>query len=78
MEEPYGALHRLEVGRSILAVCAGALVLMERDAGPISEQANSIDEGQALGLLHEGDGVAGHLAAEALVITSGRADVERW
>ena len=76
VEERHRPLHRLEKGRPILAVGPAALILVQGDPRSVGEHAHGIDEGQTLGLLHEGDGIAGDLATKALVVARGRTHVE--
>ena len=43
------------------------LVLVQRDAGPVGQEAHGVDEVEVVHGAHEGDGVARRLAAEAVV-----------
>ena len=63
--------------RAPLVVPARLLVLVQRDAGPVGQQAHGVDEVEVLHGAHEGDGVAGLLAAEAVVEALLGVDAER-
>ena len=63
----HGPLHGVEELRAALVVPARLLVLVERDAGPVGQQAHGVDEIEVLHGPDEGDGVPRGLAAEAVV-----------
>ena len=63
----HGALHGLEQLGAALVVAPHLLVLVQRDAGPVGQEADGIDEIEVVHGPHEGDGVARLLAAEAVI-----------
>ena len=72
-----GALHGVEQLGSAFVVAPHLLVLVQRDAGPVGEEAHGVDEVEMVHGPHEGDGVAGLLAAEAVVEALLGVDAER-
>ena len=62
-----GALHGVEQLGPALVVAPHLLVLVQRDAGPVGQEADRVHEVEVVHGPHEGDGVTGLLAAEAVV-----------
>ena len=67
MVPDHGLLHGVEQLGPALVVLADLLVLVQRDPGPVGQEAHGIDEVEVLRGTDEGDGVARGLAAEAVV-----------
>ena len=62
-----GALHGVEQLGTALVVAPHLLVLVQGDAGPVGQEPDGVDKVEVVHRPHEGDGVAGLLAAEAVV-----------
>ena len=73
----HGPLHRVEQLGAALVVAPRLLVLVQRDAGPVGQEAHGVDEVEVVHGAHEGDGVARRLAAEAVVEALLGVDAER-
>ncbi len=72
-----GLLHGVEQLGAPLVVAPHLLVLVQRDAGPVGQEADGVDEVEVVHGPHEGDGVARLLAAEAVVEALLGVDAER-
>ena len=72
-----GALHGVEQLGAPLVVASGLGVLVQRDPGPVGEEAHGVDEVEVVHGAHEGDGVARRVAAEAVVEALLGVDAER-
>ena len=54
----HGALHGLEQFGATLVVASHLLVLVQRDAGPVGQETDGVDEVEVVHGPDEGDGVA--------------------
>ena len=75
-----GGLVRRQQPRPGAALGPGgtpALHDRQRDVGPFGQSLHGFHEGQVLEFLQEGEDVAALVAAEAVVVPAGRADLER-
>ncbi len=62
-----GPLHGVEQFGAALVIAPHLLVLVQGDAGPVGQEPDGVDKIEVVHGPHKGDGVAGLLAAEAVV-----------